>query len=78
MKIIINEKGSENPKTIRVPLGIAANSVTAGLISIKSEELSFSQATKLMKALKGAGKYLDGAPFVEVIDANGDRVTIFL
>ena len=78
MKIIINEKDSENPKTIRMPLGIAANSVTAGLISIKSEELSFGQATKLMKALKEAGKYLDGAPFVEIVESGGDRVTIYL
>lgn len=78
MKIIISEKGSEKPKTIRVPLGIAANSITAGLISIKSEELTFRQATKLMQALKNAGKHLDGTPFVEVIEEDGDRVTIFL
>lgn len=78
MKIIIKEESGVKPIKIRIPLGLAANSVTAALISKKSEELTYSQAVRLMRAVKKSAKLLDGMPLVELIEDGGDCVTIFL
>ena len=77
MKIIVKEKGQEKPLTIRVPLRMLLNSITAG-VAAKHTELSYMQMVKLMRAVKKSAKRLDGIPLIEVMEKNGDEVTIFL
>lgn len=77
MKIIIMEQGAESPRTIRLPLRLVANFLTAG-VTAKNTELSYAQAVKLMRALKKASKQLNGTPLVEITEQNGDAVTVFL
>ena len=77
MKIIIKQTAKEKCRTVRIPLAIAANPVTAAALAGKTE-LSFKQTQALMKAFKRSAKLLNDQPFVEVCEENGDKVQIFL
>lgn len=77
MKIIIKERGDAQPRTVRLPLRLAANFLTAG-VAAKNTELSYLQAVRLMRAIRKASKQLQGTPLVEITEQNGDAVTVFL
>lgn len=77
MKVIIKDAGRKKPLTIRIPLRMAMNSVTAAIVSCHSE-LTFEQSVAFMRAVRKASKQLKGIPMVEVREGNGNEVTVFL
>ena len=78
MKVVIKSGGEEKTIKIALPTALVLNPASAAIASKYTEELNYKQMNALMKALRKSKKVLDGVPFVEVKDADGDEVTVWL
>ena len=78
MRLYIQMQGKPRPILIVLPTRLLFSPLTGTILRCATGKLTTAQWMKLMRAVRRSARMLRGTPLVEVEEADGERVTIFL
>lgn len=77
MKIIIKKADENKLIKVPIPLPLLLNPATAAIGSACTE-YSYNQLNQIITVLRKSKKVLNGMPFIEIVEKNGDHIVIYL
>ncbi len=78
MRICIREREKSRPIVILLPTRLLCSPIAGAILRCATGKLTTAQWCRLLRALRRSARVLRGTPLVEVQEADGDSVRIYL